>query len=379
MKIGIITHYYKSINYGGNLQAYALCVYLNNLGLDAEQISYIREKNSVWKKKSFLRKIAVSIYHAVLKLRSFKHLKAWLSIEKRKRRVLEFNLNRIPHSKTIYTQKTIHQANTDYQIFITGSDQVWHPQAVCHAYLLDFVSDGHKKISYAASLSVDELTEKQKAVYQYSLKTYHAISVREEMSVSLLQPIMEQSVKWVLDPTLLLSKEEWDVVCAQRIIGDDYIFCYFLGDGLEQREIAKKFAERKKIKIVTLPYLNGKYRTCDHEFGDEKLFAVGPEEFLSLIRYAKYVFTDSFHASVFSLIYMKEFFTFERTAKQRMGSRLDTLFTLFDCKSHFCDTKDKANLQYIMNLPAIDYTKKLPKFEEMKEKSINFLKENLKD
>lgn len=105
MKIGIITHYYKSINYGGNLQAYALCVYLNNLGLDAEQISYIREKNSIWKKKSFLRKVATSIYHAVLKLRSFKHLKTWLSIEKRKRRVLEFNLNRIPHSKTIYTQK----------------------------------------------------------------------------------------------------------------------------------------------------------------------------------------------------------------------------------------------------------------------------------
>ena len=70
MKIGIITHYYKSINYGGNLQAYALCVYLNNLGLDAEQISYIREKHSIWKKKSFLRKIEASIYHAVLKLRS---------------------------------------------------------------------------------------------------------------------------------------------------------------------------------------------------------------------------------------------------------------------------------------------------------------------
>ena len=128
MKVGIVTHYYKSENYGGNLQAYALCKVVEGLGHEVEQISLNRIKD---------KGIAFFLKRVIRKVLKF-DIRNISNFRKRKKAFLKFNLEKIPHSKE-YSERTINQSADCYDAFITGSDQVWHPYAVCEAYLLTFV------------------------------------------------------------------------------------------------------------------------------------------------------------------------------------------------------------------------------------------------
>lgn len=369
LKVGIITHYYKSDNYGGNLQAYALCEYINRyLGCEAEQISY--DKKSEKKFKLF----AWKIYNSV---RNYKNFLIYSKLKKRRKALLHFNQDTIKHSIP-YSNQTINNANNEYDVFITGSDQVWHPSAVCPAYLLNFVQKGKTKLSYAASLAIDELPDCNKDYYRKSLNDYTAISVRESNAVDILGEIIDKKIEVVLDPTLLLSKEDWDNICDECNVPDKYLFCFFLGNDVNHRKLANDYAKRKELKIVTLPNLLGSFRNCDSGFGDYCLYDVSPTQFISLVKNSEMVFTDSFHASVFSIIYKKDFFVFERNSKKSMGSRIYTLMEMFDLKERFCDTKEKMTIEYMEKFPTVDYNKKFEKYEVMKEKSELFLRENLK-
>lgn len=367
MKIGIITHYYKSENYGGNLQAYALCEYIKKLNLDAEQISYVRKSHS----------LKYYVWKTIRALKNYKNVLIWSDLKKRRDAILKFNQGMIKHSE-FFTDKTLKNANNKYDVFITGSDQVWHPSAVCPAYLLDFADKSKTKISYAASFAMDNIPEEKKEMYKESLKDFSAISVREKNAVDIVKNLTEKSVECTLDPTLLLSRKDWDEVSEEKNIPEKYIFTYFLGNSENHRNIAKEYAEKNNLKIVTLPFLTGKFRKSDKNFGDYRLFDVSPAQFISLVKNAECIFTDSFHASVFSIIYNKEFFVFERSFKTSMGSRLNTLTEMFDVTDRFLNTKEKCDISYIELLNPIDYSKEFEKFNEAKKKSEEFLKINLK-
>ena len=213
MKIGIVTHYYKSLNYGGNLQAYALCKYLNDIGHDAMQVPYDRSADAGFlNNQSFLsvqtcriRRMLARTYRrfiATLK----KNDKGTLSSEfkVRHQRLYEFNQKDIPHTSKIYNHRNIKEVNGIFDAFITGSDQVWHPSAVCGAYFLDFAKPTKLKISYAASIAVDEIDKVYLKRYEQSLKTFSAVSVREENSISIIKDISPVEVVATLDPTLVL-------------------------------------------------------------------------------------------------------------------------------------------------------------------------------
>lgn len=368
MKIGILTHYYRSENYGGNLQAYALCKVLKHIGYQAQQISLNRSKTKnlkcrVAEKISYLRN-----YHGPAFSRKMKH---------RKSAFREFNDQMIPHSK-VYTEKNIYTCVNQYDAFITGSDQVWHPLACCDAYLLKFVPSEKIKISYAASVATDILSPECRGRYRNAFLDYRAISVREQETVELLQDISPVPVEWTLDPTLLLTKAQWEEIATPYIPTEKYIFCYFLGDDAQQRKIATDFAQKRGLKIVTLPHLLGKHRKCDVDFGDEKLYDVSPKMLLALIREAECVFTDSFHATVFSLIYEKQHFVFQRAGAKSMGVRLQTLTNLFGTQDYFCNESAKQSLEYVEALPTIDYKREFIELEHARAVSIRFLKENLK-
>lgn len=369
VKIGIITHYYKSENYGGNLQAYALCKYIRQyLGYDAEQISYSRRSNV--NIKAFLGRLFRLI-------RKYKNLRITRQLRQRRRAILRFNQEAIRHSIP-YTDANLKETNAVYDVFITGSDQVWHPHAVCPAYLLDFLQPEKTKLSYAASVAVNTLTEEQCRRYRDGLKDYAAVSVREKSTVELIQRLTDKHVECVLDPTLLLSRADWDEICEEYSIVGPYVFCYFLGDDAKHRQLAENYAEKRGLKIVTLPHSLGTYRDCDRNFGDVQLYDISPTQFIGLIKQAECVFTDSFHASVFSIIYHRLFFVFERSYKISMASRLYTLTDLFDLQFRFCDTEEKNTIEYIESLPPIDYDRKFEKFELAKKQSEDFLKKNLK-
>jgi len=380
-KIAVTTLYNKSINYGGNLQAYAVVKTLEHVGVESEQIclSVTVYQNN----KTLLKKIFNNPKRAFEKLFNYfsikkEELKTNVLV-KRSKAFYNFNQEVIPHSKKVYNNENIKSCIKDYDAFITGSDQVWNMAWYNPAYFLDFVPSDKPKISYAASIARDSLTDEQKEIFKKHLKDFKAISVREPSAKELIKDLSPVEPEVVLDPTLLLSREEWDEVCSERKIDRDYLFCYFLGENKKERKIAKEFAKKRNLKLVTIPHAAGGINLVDRKFGDEKIYDASPQDFISLIKNAKYVFTDSFHAVVFSNIYQKQYFVFNRNKSGQMSSRITDITKLFNQTERFCAGKDKENLTYVESLVDIDYSLPNDKFEELKKKSLDFLDRNLKD
>ncbi len=388
-KIGIITHYYNSTNFGGNLQAYALTAYLKKINYDAEQLSFPLDTINLVETGSRFDKLFASgfksfctwsVYYArktiqlpFVKNEEKKHCVS----ERRKKAFVNFNHNIIPHSKEVYHRDTIAACVDDYDAFITGSDQVWNLRWYSPAFFLDFVPSDKIKISYAASLAMDSLTDEQKDIFKKSLSDYKAVSVREQKAIELIGDNSPVPPVYVLDPTLLLSQDDWNEVCSERVVAEDYVFCYFLGENKRERKIARQFAKKHNLKLVTVPHAGGGIKYIDRNFGDIKLYDTSPEQFISLIKYAKYVFTDSFHAVVFSNIYQKQFFVFNRSKKGEMSSRIKDITELFNAEDRFCYGNDRENIDYIEGLPYINYSVKNERFEALRQQSMNFLKNSL--
>ena len=384
MKIGIITHYYNSKNYGGNLQAYALQTFLSQTH-DVEQICFVskaaKSKCKIKGTRSnnpfvFTRRVFSRLGDAVCKiLQKGKQSRIEPSLKTRSEAIARFN-RAIPHSEEVYDENTIATALERYDAFVTGSDQVWHPSAVNSAYLLQFVK-GKRKISYAASLAVSTISPTYAETLRESLRDYRAVSVREKTGQALLQPLIEQPVQVTVDPVLLLEKEQWETVAGTRIIENGYVFCYFFGVNKRARSLATAYARARGLQVVTLPYLTERYRRCDEKWGDEPLFDVSPADFLSLIRYADCVFTDSFHATVFSYIFQKEFFVFQRKKNGKLSSRLTDVLSVFGATERFCDTKEKETLAYIQAVAPIEYLTESEALLRLKNQSKRFLNDAL--
>lgn len=377
VKVGIITHYYKNNNYGGILQSYALCEVLNSMGFEAKQISYSMGDKSI-AYCSFLYKTLRKGYRVVKStLKYLKHIPIESKLLKRKKGLRKFRKS-IPHTTTTFDLKTIRTCD-DFDVYITGSDQVWNPAWFDDAFLLKFVPSGKVKISYAASIGKNILTEAESLRFKDALKDFSAISVRENNAVGLLQGLTGKTVELVLDPTLLLSKQEWEQKSEGTCPSDKYIFCYFLGANNKQRELASAFAKKKGYRLVSVPCLNGNYRKVDFNTKNMNVYDMQPGRFLNLIKNAECVFTDSFHATVFSHIFQRDFFVFVNIgASSEMSDRLYTLTDMFETQDRVCDSAERFDIQYLLSLSHVDYSKEFNKYDSLKMKSIGFLKDNIK-
>lgn len=371
MEVGIISLYYKNHNYGGLLQAYALTSYLNSHGVDCEQISWdfmdglkrYRNKTAYYKSKSIgqiAKKTIITLIEHANKENQNKRMIAFERFE-----------DIIPHSSKLYTRNNIEESITGYDCFITGSDQVWNMSRYNPEQFLHFVPASKVKLSYAASMPDLKLTEEQRKKICEHLKTFDAVSVREKITAEKLNEWSEKKVEWVLDPTLLLTALEWDKVARPYEINDDYIFCYFLGGRKDIRYIAKVFAKEMGLKIATFSHL-GCTNVSDVRFGDYKIYDAAPDEFLSLIKNAKYVLTDSFHATVFSYIFGIKFFVFPRAGQENTDSRIISLLEVFDEPERFCNGI-RFNATYLLSLKDKIIMGESDKFVQMKEKSEKFL------
>ena len=278
MRLGIITHYYNSKNYGGMLQAYALVKVLRDLGYDAEQICYLVESNST---KKSLKSCVKSLINMVIKKK----------LDRRKKAFKQFEIS-IPHSKKVYSERDIEQSVVLYDAFITGSDQVWNFKWYISSYFLTFVPSRKKKIAYAASMGTNSLSEEESIRLKEHIKDYTAISLRESDSADFVQTLTSLPVQTTLDPTLLLDLDDWKSISDHKIIKERYLFCYFLGRDKRIRILAKKFAKQHNLEIVTLPNLQQHLEINDLGFGQHRLYDVNPGGFVSLIRNADYVFTQ---------------------------------------------------------------------------------------
>ncbi len=381
MKIGILTHYYGSTNCGGCLQAYALCEFLNNQGFDAEQICYdmLNPQNYTFFStiKNITSKTAGEKINRIFSKDQPVREDVAEILEIRTNSFINFRENITKHSDKIIVDTTVSQIKNDYDAFITGSDQVWNYEWFHEPYYLNFVS-AKLKIAYATSLGHSTLMLRHKSFLRKALADFTAVSVRENHSLNLIQNLSPVLVSRTCDPTLLLERNDWDKVCSDRLCEDDYIFCYFLGNSKTQRDLAQEYATKYNLKIVTPPYLLGTFRECDEHFGDIKIADVSPENFISLIKHAKYVFTDSFHAMLFAGIYQKQYFVFNREGESDMSSRIYTLTSLYETQERFCNKPEHINIDYLSSLKKIDYTRKLISLDELIHTSKLFLKDSLR-
>lgn len=328
--IGLLTLNSRNSNYGGLLQAYALQRVIQSLGYTCEIIDYMPgTERATFSPKRDIRNLTLRKCHN--KIMQFTAKEEYNprveAIEAR--RIAKCDAFRDAYMKlsSSCTYGELPRMAMQYDAIVCGSDQIWNPSFNVPSFFLDFVPDPVGKVIYAASIGRDELSRWERKVYARYLKPLHWISVRESGAKKLVEQITEnKTIKLVLDPTLLLEPPHWaQIAGAERLVQQKYVFCYFLGIDEQKRNAALEFASHHGWKVISVPYLHGRYESLDEGFSAEEL-DVGPAEFLNLIRFAEFVLTDSFHASVFSIFFQKEFRVFGRTWETGdMNTRIHTL------------------------------------------------------
>lgn len=284
MKIGILT-FHDADNYGALLQAYALQQTLQKLGMESEFVAIEREK----KKEQPLPQGPMAVFMK----------KAAEAGEKRKALFEAFRNDCLQISET-FRKEEANRLNDRYKLFLVGSDQVWNVKIpdVDARYFLPFAA-GDKKYSYAASFGAKEIPQKAAAWCKEQLQTFRRISVREESGKALLEQLTGQTANVHADPTLLLERADWDKISEER--ESNYVLLFLLVYDAEAVARAKELASQRQLelKIVTAAFLP--------QLGMDAWCTTGVREWVTLIRNAQYVITNSFHGTVFSILYERDF------------------------------------------------------------------------
>ena len=361
-KIAVIT-YHRSYNYGAVLQAYATVKFFENQGFDVKIIDYYPQnlrgfgtyKNSFNDVSNANRNFLVRCILTLVKTPGYKKLK----------KAFDYFIDKeLPLTDSFYSLEELKNNLIDFDIYCTGSDQVWSPFCTGGdlTYFLDFVKDSIKCNSYAACVGIasDTFLKSQEVVS--NLKRFNHISVREEIAQRKLSSILSdenrEGISLDLDPTLLLSGEEWNKV-ATNVTEEHYIFVYSLSMPNEVVEFANKLAKSKHEKII--------FCTLDNLFAmknKNNTVNPSPEEFLGYIKNADYVVTNSFHGTVFSIIFKKVFFVIKNVNPNHDNSRLTNVLSLLALESQLVDGFFSPD-----NLEDIDYLNAEHKLEAMKKLS----------
>lgn len=317
MKIGIIT-FHCSYNYGSALQTYALKSFLENNGYKVSIINFIYkldfENYKLFRTKQYIK-------------RPYKFFFDIIFYNKNKIRKNNFELFAKQYfnltKKIYYNYKNMKELNNEFDIFICGSDQIWNldcTKGVEPAYFLKFVDKDKLKIAYAPSLAHIKFAKNYDEDLKKAINDLDYISIREESTLPLIQSLTEKKVNVVLDPTLLLDREDYELIVNQEKQDNEYIFVYMLEYSAELVKYCNEFSDKRKIKIIYIT------KSKISRIKGKNVFGIGPDKFLRYIRDAKYIITNSFHATVFSVIFNKKFVTFTtKYSSSRMGDLLNKL------------------------------------------------------
>lgn len=374
-KIATLT-FHNCDNYGAVLQAYALQQVLLEMGTDTEIIDYTRSN------------LADVLHMFTTKLLSFLKGKPDKQLYST-REFLEMVFHGDGNSKDIHesftkfreayficsrpvNKKTIGLLENDYDYFIVGSDQVWNCGRVNlePTYMLDFVSDDRKKISYAASFGISEIPEKYKEIYCRLLSKFSHISVREKQGVSLVKMLTGKDAVWVLDPTLLLGVEDWLKILDNGVNREShYILVYHLGESDRIREIAGKLSEQTGLPLRFA-------RKQKSKTDSVVVKGVSPAEWVELFLNADYVVTSSFHGVAFSINFNKQFYAVkaEDRIRQAMQSRLADILSRMELDDRYIESFAEINLE-----KSIVYEKVNCMLEDLRKVSKAYLEEVLFD
>lgn len=342
-KIAVVTFLFD--NYGTKLQAYALCKVLQDAGHDVEALDFDLEMNEGARHKDIFKDIyrqygiIKGIPHMVEKIRwayGIKKMNARDHSEEknhRRNKFENFTTKYIPYSKH-YTSNELREGKCEhYDVFITGSDQVWNYQYVSglDIFFLNFVSDGSKKLSYAASFGFTSLPKEKTKEYECRIEELDSVLVREKEALDIAHNLGRADAKLVLDPTLLIDSKSWDSVInvdnVANLLPDEYILVYSLNQSYKIYKEAISLADKVGKKVVVL-----KRSFCPPELDNVvALYDVGVEEFLWLIKNASCVITNSYHALLFSINFNTKFYAYLDRAEQ-VNSRLISIIDIVNIK-----------------------------------------------
>ena len=269
----------------------------------------------------------------------------------------------------------LYDAKLDYDVYMVGSDQVWNPGIYSSLlpYMLTFAPKGKKRVSYASSFGVSQIDASQQWLYKRYLPEFSAIGVRERNAVEMVEDIARCHATWVLDPTLLLNKEDWMKVASYPYeIKNIYILVFELIPSPYIMDLAKTLSKEKGLTIVRL-CKNAASET--KEKGIISITDAGPAEFVGLFANADMVITNSFHGTAFSINFGKEFYTVTPLHKQN-NSRQQSLLELFSIKERLI--LEGTEISTITRKP-IDYAIVNSTLDKERKKSINFLNSAIND
>lgn len=368
MKTATIT-WIKWDNYGSLLQAYALQQYLLSAGYDNVILddTGIKELD---KKFRYTWKIIIIRFVLWVKNKikgKSQYNENVICVSKR------FNEFRNKYLITDKKLKDIEALNMRYDVFICGSDQIWNPGSVklpsinnAPFYYAGF--SNKKKISYAVSFGLKVYPEKFKKQLRSLLSSFSYISVREPTGGCIIKDVISKDAQLVVDPTLLLDEEQWKKLIKNREMNQKYIFAYFLSNSQWYINFALDFA--KKIKMPLHIIYN------HEEFGalDVTHIGAGPKEFLDELYNASLVLTDSFHATVFSVIFEKEFYVFKRFECPRnegQNTRVDNLVKTIEIPDRFVE---RDNVGSIGKQSRIDFVKCKSRLQPIIQSSKDYIK-----
>lgn len=373
-RIGVITYHYNH-NYGTMLQALATQRIIEKQGYEVEIIDYIQKNNTKQSKIYFLSRIPLYLTRITKYVSKFYYKPQIVA------RDLEFenfkNKNMNVGSTRYNDSRELFENPPSYDGYVVGSDQTWNPYVANNpdAFYLPFVKEPHKKGSYAPSIAVNTLTNEQSNRLKGFLKDFQYVSCREKSGTKLLESVLGRDVNSVLDPTMLLGWEDWKSYSSEKSINDKYILAYFLGERKEHREFVKNLSEITGYKIVVIPisYIDAFQKNT------EKVWC-GPDGFLELVKNASYICTDSFHGTIFSINFNKQFFTFCKTKDSDIkseNSRLYDALDMFGLSNRLIDRPVDKQIIKDMISHRIDYSSVNTMLDNARNQSIDYLKKML--
>lgn len=380
-KVGCVIAY-GGINFGTLLQDYATISKIQDFGYQCEIIRYKKRLSLFEKIRMILRMIRIGDYSGPKrsinkKWNVFKNKKYASERQLRIKASKRFGQKYLePLFKEYDGYEALCKGSSNYDLVLVGSDQIWSLISLYgNYYNLMFVDDNVPKVSYASSFGVKSIPEFQKEATKRYLDRLAMIGVREESGKAIVDALSKNKATVVADPTMLLTSEEWTKFIADSTITVEapYIFCYFLGTNTTAREAANKLRKKTGYNIVAIKH-GDEYFKYDETFGDISLNDVDAKDFLKLIQNAEYVCTDSFHCSVFSILFHKKFMTFYRfdnQSKTSRNTRIDNLLGIFGLNNRLYND----NISEIEK--DIDYTIVDKKLSEYRERSLDFLHKEL--
>lgn len=347
-KIGIVTICGPLGNFGNQLQNYALQIVLKKLGYQAETIQDIRFcKNP----------LSIFTYYKVI----IHFIARYKYVPKNHKKTLNFFLW---HKKYIKNAPILIRKTEDekkllhyFDGFVVGSDQIWGPLCPWDSSELAFLAFApeDKRVAFAPSFGSSDIPKSRRQEYAEYLTKFKALSVREHRGAEIIKELTGRDATVLVDPTMLLSIAEWNKI-AKDGPNFNYILVYILGDmSQEYKDYIDQISADNNWKIIDI-------------MNDLNYSGSNPSDFVGLIRDSQMVITDSFHGTVFSLLYHKQLTIFNRIGTYDMSSRLSTLLRTFNIKGMQNDSVMRLDVDWAQFEELLSKEQKL---------ALNFLQNNL--